>query len=112
MADRAAKHRIEVSVAAVPIGSIQPEFAPPANSRHQFDAQQVGQTEDGSRLTMGIGMNPYRVVIGQVFQEGIQNVRGLTSAAGDKAAEQGDVVIRYVPVSTANRYFVHHAGPA
>lgn len=48
---------------------------------------------------MGIGVDPFRVLIGQVFQEGIQYVRGFISAAGDKAAEQSDVVIRYVPVS-------------
>ena len=85
--DGPTKERIEARVAVLAIRPIQFYFSPAANPRHELDAEQVRKTEHGRRLAVGIGVNAFRVQVGEVLQQGVENIGGLVGAAGDKVAE-------------------------
>ena len=79
-------------------GAIEDGVAQAAHARHQLDAEEPTQAEDGLALTLGIGMKRVGLNLRTVLHQRVKDMDRLPHPAGDEAGEQGDVGVGDVVV--------------
>lgn len=99
--DGATKQRVDRLKVLPLVGFVEPEFLPVSNARHELDTQEIGESEDGGRLAVGVCVDTPRLQIRSIELQGVEDVDRLVMAASDEIAEQRDVVVGDVPVGDA-----------
>ena len=74
-------------VGLTPIGIEHYQRVDIPDSGHEFDAQQMGDTEYDGTLCMRIAMNTSRLNIRLIFHQASDHVNRFSHTTGDKAAE-------------------------
>jgi len=99
--DRILEQSVDVLVGSFLGWPEKHQIVPVADTGHQLNAQQVGQREDGSRLSLGIRVDSIRLDVGLVLLQPLDDVDGLPDAAGNEVAEQGHIVVGNVVIGNA-----------
>src|SRR5271155_3288613 len=97
--DFVSEKRVDMLVADRLVGAIEGSVAQAAHARHQLDAEEPTQAEDGLALALGISVKRIGLDRRAVLHQRIKDMDCLPHPAGDEAGEQGDVGIGDVVVS-------------
>ena len=85
--------RVDVVVVAVAVRPAHIQTLPVANTRHQFDTKEIGEREDGFRLSLRVGMKYVKLDVAIVLEKAIKDVDRLPNAARDEVTEDRYVVV-------------------
>src|SRR5580698_7840678 len=88
-------------VASRLVRAIENGIAQTPHPRHELNAKEPAQAEDGFALALRISVECIRLDLRPVLHESIQDMDRLPDTAGDEAGEQGDIVIGDVMVRDA-----------
>src|SRR5271154_5181434 len=91
--------RVDMLVADRRVGAIEGSVAQASHARHQLDAEEPTQAEDGLALALGISVKRIGLNRRVVLHQRIKDMDRLPHPAGDEAGEQGDVGVGDVVVS-------------
>ena len=97
---RQARDRLKFGIAA---GTIQLESLPGPDAWQELYAKQIGQGEDVGRLAMRIGIESGGMNFTERILEYVEDVGRLVYSTPDEAAEQGNVIVRDVPIGDSAR---------
>jgi hypothetical protein len=90
-----------VRITAGVVRSIQDQLFPVADARRELDAQEVGRTEPGRILPLGIGVERVGLDVARILQQPIENGHSSPYTARDGVAGQSNVGVRHVTVANA-----------
>ena len=92
------------------IGTEELEVFPVPNTRHEFDAEEIGQAKNRRTLTLRISMDGIGLDVGLILEQSIENVDRLPHPTGNEVTEEGDVGIGdvIVAISAAPNYAKEH----
>lgn len=95
------KERVDMVVVRVFGWAIEPESFPVADTRHQFNSQQVGQSKNREVLSLGIRVNSGGLDSGLVAHKNIQDVDRFPHTTRDKVTKEQNIQIAHMMIGNA-----------
>ena len=83
------------------VRAVEGNLIPGPHPGHQLDAQEVRQTKDRLRLSLGIGMDGIRLNVGFILEQAINDVDRFPDTTGNEVAEKSNVGVRDVVIGNA-----------
>ena len=86
--NRVREKRVDMLVYGRCIRAAQIHFVPISHSRHQLNAQEIGESKNGLCLALGVGMDGIGLNGGIVLEQPVQNKDRFPDTAGNDMREQ------------------------